>query len=214
MKKFIWFIAGIMFATTITAFAYGPWDQNYDMLYDDVVYTDEDTFADWFYQEVNNMGVKGIIEGYGDGSFGPNNTLTRAELSVMLDRFDHMVQDMIERKMIDFLYSLDSLAYLDLPDDNEVNAVAVIMAEAGVRRLDAEPASDCLGLGEIEMVEEEFVGFELAENYSIYADGPCGIYVRYQGFKNFGQDGVDVDEWYGPFDVYGPTLAANSDSFY
>ena len=74
MKKFIWFIAGLMCASTITAFAYGPWNTTYDMVYDDVVYTDEDGFSDWFYQEVNNMGVKGIIEGYGDGSFGPHNT--------------------------------------------------------------------------------------------------------------------------------------------
>ena len=53
----------------------------------------------------------------------------------MLDRFDHMVQDMIDRKMIDLLYSLDSLEYIDLPDSDEVYALALIMAEAGVRRL-------------------------------------------------------------------------------
>ena len=214
MKKFIWFIAGFMCASTVTVFAYGPWNTTYDMVYDDVVYTDEDSFSDWFYQEVNNMGVKGIIEGYGDGSFGPHNTLTRAELSVMLDRFDHMVQDMIDRKMIDLLYSLDSLEYIDLPDSVEIYALALIMSEAGVRRLDSEPSPDCFDTGQFEIIDENYLGFVLPDNYSIYSNGLCGVYVRYQGYKNFGQDGYEVDEWYGPFSTYGPSLAANSDMFY
>lgn len=40
--------------------------------------------GDWFYNDVMRLAEIGVINGYADGSFGPNNTLTRGE-------FIHMV---------------------------------------------------------------------------------------------------------------------------
>ena len=40
----------------------------------------------WYTEAVNSLSEKGIIQGYPDGTFGPNNNVNRAELAVMLDR--------------------------------------------------------------------------------------------------------------------------------
>ncbi len=46
------------------------------------------TFSDveeggWYEQAVHDMNLLGIINGYGDGTFGPENSVTRAEFAVM-----------------------------------------------------------------------------------------------------------------------------------
>lgn len=46
---------------------------------------DED---DWFYNAVCALTYGGIMEGYPDGSFAPNDEITRAELATVLCRFD------------------------------------------------------------------------------------------------------------------------------
>jgi hypothetical protein len=40
----------------------------------------------WFSSAVNNLSEKGILQGYQNGTFGPANTVNRAELAVTLDR--------------------------------------------------------------------------------------------------------------------------------
>ncbi|MGM9949734.1 MAG: S-layer homology domain-containing protein [Lysinibacillus sp.] len=39
-----------------------------------------------YYQQVNKMSELGIINGYGDGSFRPNNNISRAHVAVMINR--------------------------------------------------------------------------------------------------------------------------------
>ncbi|MBI5414976.1 S-layer homology domain-containing protein [Candidatus Peregrinibacteria bacterium] len=50
---------------------------------------------DWFQESVLNLSEKGIIKGYNDGSFGPANPVSRAELAVMLDRMMTYVDEKI-----------------------------------------------------------------------------------------------------------------------
>lgn len=40
----------------------------------------------WYADAVASLSEKGIIEGYPDGTFGPNNNVNRAELAVVMDR--------------------------------------------------------------------------------------------------------------------------------
>lgn len=42
--------------------------------------------TDWSYKYIINLLEAGVIEGYGDGTFRPQNTITRAEIAVMLTR--------------------------------------------------------------------------------------------------------------------------------
>lgn len=41
---------------------------------------------DWFYEAVNQLAPEGVIEGYTDGTFGPNKTITREEAAAMVAR--------------------------------------------------------------------------------------------------------------------------------
>ena len=41
----------------------------------------------WAYEAINKLAELGIVEGYEDGTFKPEKTVTRAELATMLDRY-------------------------------------------------------------------------------------------------------------------------------
>lgn len=54
--------------------------------------TDNSAFTDvkpetWYFNAVSWASVKGIVDGYGNGLFGPNNNITREQLAVMLWRY-------------------------------------------------------------------------------------------------------------------------------
>lgn len=40
----------------------------------------------WSYKYIMNMAKSGILKGYEDGTFRPENNITRAEIAVMLER--------------------------------------------------------------------------------------------------------------------------------
>ena len=51
-----------------------------------------DTEVGTFYDEpVESMALRGIIKGYEDGRFGPHDTVTRAQVVTMFDRYDESV---------------------------------------------------------------------------------------------------------------------------
>jgi len=43
---------------------------------------------DWFYNGVQYVSDNGLMTGYGDGNFGPNDSLTRGQLATVLERMD------------------------------------------------------------------------------------------------------------------------------
>ncbi len=49
--------------------------------------------SNWYNTYVSTLSKAGIISGYSDGSFKPNNYITRAELSVMASKFDELIKD-------------------------------------------------------------------------------------------------------------------------
>jgi hypothetical protein len=46
----------------------------------------------YYYQAVNWAAQQGIVSGYGDGRFGPNDAVTREQLAAILYRFQHSTQ--------------------------------------------------------------------------------------------------------------------------
>lgn len=48
------------------------------------VFSDQDQIAEWSEIQISALVEAGVLTGYPDGTFGPNNTLTRAEFSVAL----------------------------------------------------------------------------------------------------------------------------------
>lgn len=72
----IFFASGVAFAQTIKVFP-------------DVSSTD------WFFNDVNNMVEWDVIRGNDDGTFRPSNSVNRAELSAMWNRYDLRVQKLV-----------------------------------------------------------------------------------------------------------------------
>lgn len=180
-------------------------------------FTDYDEIPDWAQDAAENMNEKGVVTGYSDGSFGPNDNVTRAQLVAVLDRFDELVQDVAERKIQDMIYSMGDLGYVDLPEEDKVYHAALIMSEAGMMRSDMT-LSDLAAIHECADDEDcsdpniEIEGFP--EGYRAYSGYLYEFYIVFEGFKNFGQDGWDVEEVYGPFSYYGDSLRYNSADFY
>ena len=48
----------------------------------------------WYARQVNYLAQAGILDGYKDGSFKPNQNITRAEFAAIASRFDHYGGDM------------------------------------------------------------------------------------------------------------------------
>ena len=59
-----------------------------------IVFAYTDTQNHWAEKKINELSLNGIISGYQDGSFKPNNNMTRAELVTVLNRLlDNKVQN-------------------------------------------------------------------------------------------------------------------------
>lgn len=91
MKKFtLGLITGLLFAAIPVSFALSP---VYKKTFNDV------NEGDWFYEYVTSLATQGIIDGYLDGNFGPNDNITRAQVSKLL----YMVNDNIRTDMGNFI---------------------------------------------------------------------------------------------------------------
>jgi hypothetical protein len=84
-KKIITFVIICFFGFFTVAYAEEIQDEVEELLFPDLV-------VDSFYiDSVTNMANLGVIKGYEDGTFGPDNPITRAEMAVMLDRYDRII---------------------------------------------------------------------------------------------------------------------------
>lgn len=67
-------LLGVLVGSVPTAFALSS------LLFSDI------PSPSWYTQAVQNLAEKGIVQGYDDGTFRPENTVNRAEMAVMMDR--------------------------------------------------------------------------------------------------------------------------------
>jgi len=82
--------------------------------------------GDWFYQQVTYLEKHGIIEGYPNGTFRPNNHISRAEFATIASRFGKLEIDVPN-------------VFSDVPDDHW--AVGNISSAAAKGWIDSEPGS-------------------------------------------------------------------------
>lgn len=73
--------------------------------------------GDWYYEAVNTMASAGIINGYGDGTFRPNEPITRAEIAAMVVRFTERGR------------SLDELTFKGIYEDVKEDAWYALVVE-------------------------------------------------------------------------------------
>lgn len=192
-------------------------------------FTDEASFASWYKDAVKHMQETGVVTGYADNTFKPENPVTRGELSLMLDRYEEkivdqkiaeamagnsggMTESMVDKKIADYF-----LKYQGSYFDNHIEKVIdntlafeskdynyktlLIMAESGIKYLSKAPAE--------KLVQKEA---NLPQGYTLYQEVNDGqiqdeyyppFYLNYKGEEtNFMGESYLRDEWYGPFSSY------------
>ena len=183
MKKLTFFIAGVLCAISTTALATS------------FVFTDQDSFADWYGEAATNMYEQGIMTGYEDGSFGASNNVNRAELAVIMDRLlgtietDNGIDESIVSLCVENLTTQENGDYdegtivIEVDDSYTENDIKSLIDDYGLQLVEED---DIVFYG-IEYVsvtageELEWVcrlsqddRFESAETYKEYGTGEDG----------------------------------------
>lgn len=180
MKKstFVLVLVGVLivsFSTTFAAFKF----------------TDEAGFASWFKSAVMGMSQQGIMQGYPDGTFKPENAVNRAELAVMFDRFE---KQMIAERRTSFEAGIEAvlISYDNLANQAVDHKVWVAMADAGYRKLSVKPdLTDFVVVKDAKLPK----GYTLYEYRNIVSE----YYLNYKGERIDGDVSNEVDEWFGLF---------------
>jgi len=74
-----------------------------------IPFTDYDSIPSWSYSSVQSLYMRGIIGGYKDNSFRPNNNVTRAEIATM-----------ISRALQDYISIDEDFKYIAFSDDEDI----------------------------------------------------------------------------------------------
>lgn len=185
MKKIIYFFAGALVMLSVTAFAATN------------VFTDQGSFTDsWFENAAVSMNNKGIITGYPDGSFGPSNQVSRAELAVILDRMNEYRTNKMENYFESNIEKAIDNTLKFSEDGYKYYTNFLVLAESDLKKVDGVPKD----YGTSDWEEESVTlpeGYKLY-GYSTYAGGV--YYLHFQGTICI-EDTCDheIDQWYGPF---------------
>jgi hypothetical protein len=184
-NKFLWLIGGLLLTLSSVAFALSPLEP----------FQDASSFAPWYQPAVSALQTKGIIKGYEDYTFRPDNQVTRAEMAVMMNRmYDVITSDhygtmrshryVTSDQLYDVLENISSLD-LELGDYNSM----ILMARAGIN---PTPGSVVRHLSPAFSLEGEYkYDEEIYKAYLHEAGGGEGFYIHI---------GHDEDRWFGPFD--------------
>ncbi|KKU80170.1 MAG: S-layer domain protein [Candidatus Peregrinibacteria bacterium GW2011_GWA2_47_7] len=184
MEKITAIITSLVLTITVTAFAASTG------------FTDQNDFDEWYKSAVMKLNYLGIINGYPDGSFKPNNNVNRAELAVILSKYDDYriksFDDLLASKLLAFMAAQKQFS--NLTNVPEYYKNLIIVSKTGLRRVNGEPSD----LDQYSLVTG--IG-DLPTGYSIYQGQGIIIpaYVNYKGARLMGDVEEDVDEWYGPF---------------
>ena len=176
MKKSLYFFLFILFIPAAYATSY---------------FTDVPE-GEWYEDSVSHLFDEGVIEGYEDDTYRPEAYVNRAELAVMLDRYETMIDESIEtyfETRIDDVIS-NTLSFGQEDYDYEV---FLIMAESNLKKIQEEAVP----------YEEALVPLEanLPEGYTIYKEDYDydRYYLFYEGERHDSDGYYDVEEWFGPF---------------
>ncbi|MFC1599411.1 S-layer homology domain-containing protein [Patescibacteria group bacterium] len=111
MKKVL--ILAVAFVITMSATAYAALN-----IFPDVV---QNT---WYTESIEDVYLKGLMTGYEDGNFGPNEMMTRGQLAVVLSRYDKHLHNTLQSQ-----YGLSFVcpdeAIVDCPYGRELGAACM-----------------------------------------------------------------------------------------
>jgi len=194
VKRVFLAVLALVLTATVTAYAV-------------MSFSDQSDFPGWATDSIAEMSDMGVITGYSDGSFGPNNSVTRAEVAVMLDRFKSAMgagDDIVIADNGGSVGDIDEMqgvlmAYAALEDIEMEDAgkMALALASHDMEPLDGPPVelgNDCIDVSE-----------GLFEFWTVYRCDGIGSYY-YVNFQYEGKmpesgeaDIITIDEWYGSY---------------
>lgn len=157
-------------------------------------FTDQSKFADWNSTAITHLKDQGIIKGYSDGEFKPDNNVTRAEMAVMMDKMYDRLVGKISKVTMSY-EKLSNVSFTDTYDQVTAKA-ALAMGMAHVRETSQPDLKKnyCTKL----------TGKNLPENYEVYS---CGELFSDYYAHEYGKTGVPesgetttLDSWFGPFE--------------
>ncbi len=168
-------------------------------------FNDYSQVPDWAKSAVNNLSASGIINGYENGNFGPNDNVSRAQLATILDR----QQTKYANILMNYGY------FQDTNLDYEVQT-ALALAIAGYGAAEAPRESNDYALGascnfqnsslqDYGMIKK-INSAEIPSSYHVYncsgdKNYGGGYYVHHSytgGIPGSGTTAT-IDKWYGPF---------------
>lgn len=172
----------------------------------DKVFTDQGVFASWYSKEVKDLTSKNIITGYKDGSFKPDQNITRAESAVIIDRaYDDLMEQMSEIMMA--YDELEDVKFDIQVDSNSTPKVALAIAMAKLRELDNFKPSDLEADGLVlEYDFRKLSGKNIPQGYEVYQKSSLPTYEYYvhwladEYVPESGGEKTHIDQWYGPFE--------------
>lgn len=191
MKKIFWFALGIVLTISITAYASTS------------RFADEASFDDWFKSAVDRLSHYEVIKGYPDGSFKPENPVSRAELAVILERFEQNILekwsfDIANDTTIDFATNIQKIIehMWEFENTDYDYKPYLIIAESGLKELHPPKIPN---IGSLELVEDA----NLPSGFKLYVkpseETPDTHYLLYEGYQVEGDMAFEVQQWYGPF---------------
>ena len=95
---FVFLAETCIFSSLITTYASGPMLNFADVSQDD-----------YYASSIERMVQLGVVQGYENGNFGPNDPLTRAQAAIMLDRYDSRLLNTGSRMGVSGVYNLIQL---------------------------------------------------------------------------------------------------------
>jgi len=117
MKKYlIGFIAGIALGAAGLVFAQSV-----------KIFSDVPQNA-YYAKAVQNLSDAGIMTGYSNGNFGPNDNMTRGQVATIIDRYNQQE----DQKLADLFMTLQNVSNMTTPHTQVPHSVALILAQAGL----------------------------------------------------------------------------------
>ncbi len=157
------------------------------------MFKDDGKIPEWAKEGVQDMADGGVIEGFSNGDekeFRGSEPVSREQLAVMMNRYDKKIR---MSAFVGLIHSLDKLGYIDVKDDY---SAAAIMAEAGMMKAKKKPVIE-EGIEDKELTHES-----LPEGYTYIFPYMGTFYLHFVGERFVGQDFMNVDQWYGPFNMH------------
>jgi hypothetical protein len=172
-------------------------------------FNDYSSIPEWAKGAVQNMANRGVITGYQNGNFGPNDAVTRAQLATVLERYN-------DNYSVDYSRVLMNFKHLEDADLNYEVTTALALAISGAKKTEGPSKTNGYALGatcnfkdgnlqDYGMIKK-ITSSGVPKSYTVYnCEGDPhyggGYYIHHLytgGIPGSGGSGT-IDAWYGPF---------------